>query len=163
LLSAARADFSDDQVPTTPDILSRVIAAADRSGNPLRSSGDARSAYYLRTARYVGECRASFGTVHLAALEFTRSTGRGSNNPARGHSFLVFLDESLAVRSHWRADFDCSALSVREGSKVYYGDNVAFDYANLPKPTKLPDEDSPSSHVVIDGQLFAIPSWSAHK
>jgi hypothetical protein len=162
-LSIARADFSDDRVPASPDILSRIIAAADRHGDPLHSHGDARSAYYLCTAQYVGECRASFGTVHLAALGFTRSAERGSKHPARGHSFLVFLDESLAIRSFWRTDFDCSALSVRDGSKIYFGDQVAFDYANLPKPTKLPDEDLASSHVVIDGQLFSIPTWSAPK
>ena len=162
-LSIARADFSDDRVPATPDILARILAAADRSGDPLRSTGDARSAYYLCTAQYIGECRAAFGTVHLAALGFTRSAERGSKNPARGHSFIVFLDESFAVRSFWRADFDCSALSVREGSKIYFGDQATFDYANLPKPTKLPGEDSSSYRVAIDGQLFVIPTWSANK
>ncbi len=163
LLSIARADFSDDRVPASPDILSCVIAAADRHGDPLRSHGDALSAYYLCSARYVGECRASFGIVHLAVLGFTRSAERGSRHPARGHSFVVFLDESLAVRSFWRTDFDDAALSLRDGSKIYYGGQPTFDYANLPKPTKLPNEDSESPHVVIDGQLFVIPTWNAPK
>lgn len=163
LLSIVRADFSDDRVPASPDILSLIIAAADRYGDPLQSHGDTRSVYYLCAARYIGECRASFGTVHLAVLNFTRSAERDSKQPARGHSFLVFLDESLALRSFWRTGFDDSALSVRDGSKVFFGDTAVFDYAGLPKATKVTDDDSPSRHVVIDGQVYSIPTWSAPK
>src|SRR4051812_35044474 len=103
LVSIALADFSDDQIPASPDILVRVIAALDASGEPLTSSGDGQSAYYLRSARYVGECAAPFGRVHVAQVGFTRSSQRGEKFPARGHDFIVFLDEAIRVRTVWRS------------------------------------------------------------
>ena len=120
-------------------------------------------AYYVRSASYIGQCEAAFGTVHILAIHYTRSAPKDSRNPPRGHSFVLFFDHALKLRASWRVDFDTSALSLRDGSKLFFGDTAAFDYAHLPKPTKLPDEDVPSSRVIIDGQLFAIPTWSAPK
>ena len=134
LVAVARADFSDDQLPTTPDILARIISGAERSGSPLRSKATKGEpdVYYLRSAEYIGECAAPFGSVHIARLFFIRSGVRGqATPPARGHTFLVFYDAQFRVRGLWR-DADQGHFSIR-GTKLFDGDNELFDYAHIPK------------------------------
>lgn len=169
LLSAfARADFSWDAFPQSVDILSRLVSAAEHSKTdyltPHIDPNDGRPmAYYVRSASYIGECRAAFGAVHLLAIHYTRSAPKDSRNPPRGHSFVLFFDHTFTLRSSWRVDFDTSHLSLRDGSKVFFGDTMSFDYTDLPKPFQAPDENEAGSHVVIDGQSFIIPTWSAPK
>ena len=146
-LPVARADFSDDQVPASPAILSHIISAAEKHGEPLRSTGDARSAYYLRSVRYVGECRAPFGTVHVAQLAFTRSAERGSRNPARGHSFIIFLDGDFRVRTVWRSD--ATGLLSISGTRLMLDGTMIFDYSQPPT----------SGGVIIDGKPHSYPKW----
>jgi hypothetical protein len=149
LLATARADFSDDQIPVEPGILRRVIDAAESYG--LKSYGNKEYAYYLKTARYIGECRSPFGTIHLASLFFIRSAPRGSKGAPRGHTFIVFLDESLKVRAKQEVDFDPAKLSVREGNKIYFGETQVVDYMHPPK------------RIAIDGDLLEVPVWSPRK
>ncbi len=129
----AHADFSDDGVPVVPDVLTRIIAGAEASGEPLHSNvteGEA-DVYYLRSAEYVGECIAPFGTVHIAQLFYIRSGVRGQQTPPpRGHTFLVFYDADFRVRGYWR---DPGGPFRVEGSKLIEGEKVLFDYENLPK------------------------------
>ncbi len=165
---SVRADFSWDAFPQSVDILSRLVSAAERSGQDyltphIDPNGGKPMAYYVRSASYIGKCEAAFGSVHILAIHYTRSAPKGSRNPPRGHSFVLFFDHALKLRAGWCVDFDTSALSLREGSKVFFGETVVFDYANLPKPSQVTDKEKPSLHVVIDGQVFAIPTWSATK
>jgi len=149
--SAAMADFADDAVPTTPDILSRIIAGAQRSGGPLHSKATKgeRTVYYLRSAEYVGECSAPFGPVHVARLFFIRSGVRGqATPPPRGHTFILFLDAEFAVRGRWDVDFTLGRLGV-SGSKLLLDDKELFDYAHLPA----------SGSVAADGNVHGIPQW----
>ena len=141
------AEFSDDYVPAAPDILTRIITAAERHDESLRSRGDTQSAYYLRNARYIGECRAPFGIVHVAQLAFTRSAERGSKNPARGHHFVVFLDEKLGVRAFWRSD--ASGVFGVNGTSVTLDGTEILDFAKLPA----------NGTVVVDGQVQSVPTW----
>ena len=162
LCSSALADFSWDAYPKSLDILSRLISAAERSEVPHIDPNDGHpTACYVRRASYIGECKSSFGTIHLLAINYTRSAPRGSRRPPRGHSFVMFFDDSLKLRATWRVDFDSTKLTLGEGNKLFFGDTLAFDYASLPKPTKLSDEKVACSHVIIDGQLFTIPTWDA--
>jgi hypothetical protein len=161
----ARADFSWDAFPQSLDILTRLVSAAEQSKEsyltPSIDRNDGRSlAYYVRGASYVGQCRVGFGVIHLLAINYTRSAPKGSHDPPGGHSFVLFFDESLKLRASWRVDFHLSALSIRDGNRLFLGDTFLFDYDNPPKPTKLPEEDYPRSHITIDGQLFVIPTWS---
>jgi hypothetical protein len=129
----AQADFSTDGVPTSPDVLTRIIAGAESSGEPLQSKAikGESAVYYLRSAEYIGECVASFGTVHIAQLSFLRSGDRGQQTPPpRGHTFLVFYDADFKVRGYWR---DPGGPYKVDGTKLFKGDKVLFDYANLPK------------------------------
>lgn len=131
--AAARADFSTDGVPVAPDVLARIIAGAQRSGEPLQSKSTKGepTVYYLRSAEYIGECVAPFDTVHIARLFFIRSGVRGQlTPPPRGHTFLVFYDSDFRVRGHWS---DPEGPHRIEGTKLLEGDKVIFDYANLPK------------------------------
>ena len=66
LVTASMAGFSDDQYVEQPDVLTRIMAAAEQDGSQFRSSTDGRSAYYLRSAEYIGPCKAPFGPVHIA-------------------------------------------------------------------------------------------------
>lgn len=133
IATVAHADFSNDGVPVAPDILARIIAGAERSGEPLKSKATKGefTVYYLRKAEYVGECDTPFGTVHIAQLFFIRSGVRGQQTPPpRGHTFLVFYDSEFRVRGYWRDPGDPYRI---DGSKLLLGDEVLFDYAKLPK------------------------------
>src|SRR5688572_7906116 len=92
LTGAAYGVFSEDRVPAAPDVLTRIIGGAERSGDPLRSEAtkDESTVYYLRSAEYIGECTAPFGRVHIARLFFIRSGFRGQTTPPpRGHNFIL--------------------------------------------------------------------------
>lgn len=134
----ARADFSNDGVPVSPDILPRIIAGAERSGDPLQSKAikGEDTIYYLRRAEYIGECVAPFGTVHIAQLFYVRSGIRGQQTPPpRGHSFLVFYDSDFRVHGYWR---DPGGPYEVNGSKLLFDGKVIFDYANPSKHTAFP-------------------------
>jgi hypothetical protein len=147
--SVACADFADDAVPAAPDILSRIISSAERSGEPLHSENIGKTAYYLRSAEYVGECTAPFGPVHIARLFFIRSGVRGqATPPPRGHTFIVFLDREFAVRARWDVDYTLGHLGVR-GSKLLLDGKELFDYAHPPASGKL----------AVDGTVQPIPQW----
>jgi hypothetical protein len=145
LAAVARSDFSMDQVPVAPDILSRIIAAADRYGDPLQSKADADSIYYLRSLRYIGECSGHTGPLHIAQLQFTRSAKRGSKNPPRGHQFVVFLDRDFHICTIWR--------SAATGTFSVRGTALTVDGASLLDFSQLPAKDS----IVVDGEVQPIP------
>ena len=135
IISIAHADFSTDGIPTTPEVLTRIIAGAESSGEPLQSKATkiGSTAYYLRKAEYIGECIAPFGTVHIAQLFFVRSGVRGQETPPpRGHTFLVFYDADFGVRGYWR---DQDGPFRVDGTKLWEGEKEVFDYANLSKHT----------------------------
>ena len=149
--SVAMADFGDDAVPATPDILSRIIASAERSGGRLHSEATKgeRTVYYLRSAEYVGECAAPFGHVHIARLFFIRSGVRGqATPPPRGHTFIVFLDHEFAVRGRWDVDFTLGRLGI-SGSKLLLDDKELFDFAHPPA----------SGRIGADGSIHEVPQW----
>jgi len=142
------AGFSDDQYAEQPDVLARITAAAQKHGSPLGSSTDGSISYYLRSAEYIGPCDAPFGTVHVARLFFIRSARRGSNVPARGHTFIVFLDREFAIRSYWTVDFTLGRLSV-SASKLLLDDKELFNFAHPPA----------NGQVVADGAIQPTPQW----
>lgn len=138
IASVAYADFSNDGVPVSQDVLTRVIAGAERSGEPLQSgvTKAESTVFYLRRAEYVGECAAPFGTVHVAQLFYIRSGVRGNQTPPpRGHSFLVFYDSEFRVRGYWRDQGDTYSV---DGSKLLLDGEVIFDYANPTMHTAVP-------------------------
>jgi hypothetical protein len=137
-VALANADFSNDAVPVVPDILTRIVAGAERSGEPLQSKATKgeSTVFYLRRAEYIGECEAPFGTVHVAQLFFIRSGVRGQQTPPpRGHTFLVFYDSDFRVRGYWREEGDSYSVV---GSKLLLDGKVIFDYANPTKHTAVP-------------------------
>ena len=148
IVSIAHADFSTDGVPTTPEVLTRIIAGAESSGEPLKSkaTNGEFTAYYLRRAEYIGEVVAPFGTVHIAQLFFIRSGVRGQvTPPPRGHTFLVFYDTDFRVRGYWR---DQDGPFRVDGTKLIEGEKEVFDYANIPNDTSE-----------VDGQWPHPPIW----
>jgi len=148
LASASFASFSDDQYAEQPDVLTRITAAAEKDGSQFRSSTDGNISYYLRSAEYIGPCEAPFGTVHVARLFYIRSAPKGSKSPARGHTFVVFLDRDFAIRSHWTVDHTLGRLSVN-GSKLLLDRKELFDFANPPA----------SGQAVADGAIQPTPQW----
>ena len=144
------ADFSDGQY-AEPEILTRITGAAQKHGDPLRSSTDGHVSYYLRSAEFIGSCEAPFGTVHVARLFFTRSGPRQatiSRFPARGHTFIVFLDREFAVRGYWTVEHTLGHLNV-SGTTLLLDDKQLFDYAHLPV----------SGDILVDGAVQKPPQW----
>jgi hypothetical protein len=148
LTSVSLDDFADDQYAQQPEVLARIAAAAQKHGSPLRSSIDENISYYLRSAEYIGPCAAPFGTVHVARLFFIRSAPQGKKLPARGHTFIVFLDHAFAVRDYWEVEHTLGRLSV-SGSSLLLEDKVLFDYAHLPR----------SGSIIVDGRVQEPPVW----
>jgi len=146
---AAEADFSKDEYATEPQVIARIASAAQKFGAPLRSSSDGRTAYYLRSAEYVGPCKAPFGLVHVARLFFIRSSVRGSMYPpSRGHTFIVFLDRKFVIRTFWLVDFDLGRLTV-SGSRLLLNEGLLFDY-----------RDPPGNDLVeVNGTVQGVPRW----
>jgi len=150
-LPVVSADFSDDQFSQQPDILSRIIAAAqkyDEPGASLRSHRSENTTYYLRRAEYVGACEASFGTVHVARLFYIRSAPRGTSLPARGHTFILFLDAELQIRATWRVESDLGRLSI-SGTRFLLDGTPLLDYSALPV----------GNAIVVNGKLQEVPKW----
>ena len=159
-LSARAAEWSDNEFPQTPLILSRLIEGAE--ANPQLHSevffnDGQRSALYLAGARYIGCCDAPFGRVHVALLFYIRSGGQDTKQMARGRTHLVFYDKEFKARRIWEVDmpdekffFEKKALHYKpdEGE-----DRILFDYDHLPKdPTKV--------QIMIDSRsYFGIPIW----
>jgi hypothetical protein len=146
--SVSWAEFSEDQYAEPPDVLSRITAATEREGSQFRSSSDGHISYYLRRAEYIGSCEAPFGTVHIARLFYIRSAPKGSKSPARGHTFIVFLDREFAIRSHWTVDHTLGQLSV-SGSKLSLDNEELFDYAHPPA----------SGRLSVGGAVQPLPQW----
>jgi hypothetical protein len=152
LASAARAEFSDDQFPQQPDILARLIASAQASGGSLASSASENTAYYLRRAEYIGSCEAPFGRVHAVEFFFTRSTAKGSKSPVRGHTFVLFFDVSLKLRTRWDLDMPLPGLAF-EHTKLLLGEDTLFDFARPPA----------SGAVIVGGKPQEVPRWTPIK
>jgi hypothetical protein len=148
LASVSWADFAEDQYAAQPDVLSRIVTAAGRGGAPFRSFTDGLISYSLRRAEYIGPCVAPFGTVHVARLFYVRSAPKGSRNPARGRTFIVFLDREFAIRGYWTVDPTLGQFSV-SGSRLLLDGNEIFDYAHPPA----------GGSVTVDGDVQAIPRW----
>ncbi len=142
------ADFSDDQYAEQPDVIARIAAAAQKHGDPLRSSTDGKISYYLRNAEYIGPCQAPFGTVHVARLFYIHSAPRGSKVPARGLTFIAFLDRKFAIRSFWSVEFTLGRLSV-SGTKLLLDGEELFDYAHPPE----------DGTIIVDGSVQHPPQW----
>jgi hypothetical protein len=158
--SIAVADFSDNWFPESPDIISRIISAADKSDNSdfqshIIKDGGHTYAYYLKSMNYVGSCKTSFGQVHAAEMFFIRSGYKnGQMPPPRGHPFIVFTDESYKIRDYWRLDMPLMGRRLAfEGTKFFLDDTLLFDYSDLPE-TNL---------IIVDGKLHEIPLWKRAK
>ena len=131
LATTARAEFSDDQFPEFPDILPRIIAAAQTHSEPFASAVSENTAYYLKSAEYIGSCAASFGRVHAARLFYIRSAVKGAKYPVpRGHTFIVFLDATLWVRVSWSVDASLGRLGF-DGTKFQLNSTTLFDFAHF--------------------------------
>lgn len=146
-LPVAQADFSDNQYTRQPDILFRIVTAAEKSDSNFHSSSDETTSYYLRAAEYIGPCEAPFGVVHIAKLSYTRSAPKDSKAPARDHTFIVFLDQQFVIRRYWTVGRNLE-LSA-SGSKISHAEKELFDFAHPPA----------SEGVIIDGTLQTVPCW----
>ncbi len=149
VLASVHAEFSDDQFPQQPDILARLISAAQVSGDPLASDVQDGFAYYLRRAEYIGSCQAPFGRIHAAQFFYIRPARQGSSLPARGHAFVIFFDASFRVRASWSLDKPLSGFTF-DGTKFSLGEKTLFDFASLPK----------TGTVAIDGKPQIVPAWT---
>ena len=163
----ARADSAIEAYPPSPHLLGQLIAAAERFGEPLKSQTYVQNrreyTYFLQGVSYLGSIKAPFGLVHLAEFDYVRSNARGEKRfgSSRPHEFLVFFDQDFKARGCWRIDDIAEKFSVgdeADGTKVFLGKEVVFDYAHLP-PVKPGEDDQEHPSVEIDGRLAKIPVW----
>jgi hypothetical protein len=147
-VAQARADFSNDGFTDEPDVLLRIVTAAE-SHSHFKSHIDDGEVLYLRSAKYVGPLETPFGLIHVASLFYVRSSPKGGYAPARGHSYIVFLDQSFKIRAFWSVSFQTD-LAVRD-NKLWEGNSIVLDYGHLPMPR--------SNLVTCDGQPREIPKW----
>jgi hypothetical protein len=152
----ARADFVNDSYTDHPDILSRIVVAAE-SDEQLKSSGDNEFALYLRRAEYIGPLNAPFGVIHVARLCYIRSSRRGSKEPARGHNYVVFLDQTFKIRTCWPVDSPDDLLYV-DGTKLICGKDVVMDYSRLPNHPV--GSTLPQGTILFDNKVLPIPEWN---
>jgi hypothetical protein len=161
IATAARGAFSDNQFISTPHILLQLITAAEQHGDPfkpaVRHDGIETYAYYLKEVRYVGNCRAPFGPVHVATFFFIRSGLKdgGETPPAHGHSFVAFFDGTPRLRRYWSVDLPIEGLwRMRfEGSVLLMDEQPVFDFAH----TKIPVDGS--HEIIFDGKQQPMPIW----
>jgi hypothetical protein len=161
IATAAPGAFSDDQFVSAPHILSQLISAAEQQGDPfkpaVRHDEGETYAYYLKEARYVGNCRAPFGTVHVATFYFIRSGSKdgGATPPAHGHSFVAFFDGTPRLRRFWSVDLPIEGFwRLRfEGSLLLMDEQAVFDFAHAKIPVDGPQE------VIFDGKPQPMPTW----
>jgi len=144
----ADADFYNDGYTDHPDVLTRIVAAA-QSSDRFKSYEKDGIVLYLSSAKYVGPLKASFGTIHVAYLFYIRSSLQGAKDPAHGHSYLVFLDQDFKIRAYWPASLPNEDISVRDNG-LWEGNDLIFDYSNLPS----------HNSVIFDGQPREIPKWN---
>jgi hypothetical protein len=145
MAAVCRADFANDQNVDQSDILLRIITSAGKDKRFTSRAGD--EALYLRKAEYIGPLNAPFGTVHVAQLFYIRPSPHGSKSPARGHTFIVFLDEHFKIRSYWTPDLP-ENLSVA-GNKLLLDGAVVLDYSHVPE----------HGQIVVDGKVEGLPQW----
>ncbi len=157
IATAARGGFSDNQFVAAPHMLSQLIRTAEQYGDPfkpaIRDDGGRAYAYYLKEARYVGQCQAPFGTVHVATFVFIRSGWKdgGQVPPAHGQAFVAFFDGSLRLRRFWRVDLPIEGFwGMRfDGSVLLMDERRVFDFAQVDGPHE----------AIFDGQLQPRPTW----
>lgn len=147
LPSVGKADFADKGYVEDSDIVLHIIRAAKNYGDPLSSLLTDGFSYYLRRVEYVGPCRAPFGTIDVARLFFIRSAPKDSIQPARGHTFVVFLDKTLTVRSFWTVSHTLGQLSVSD-TKLLLDNKILIDYSLDAK-----------KRLSVDGDVQKVPRW----
>jgi hypothetical protein len=137
-LTVVRAGFSDDQVPTSPDILLRLMTSAREDLGALiasfRESGDPPDAfYYLRSVDYIGASDGVSGVVHVAHFTLTRSASPDGKRLASDHDLVVFFDSSLRLHHHhWRFQGAPEGRFHIADKKLYLGDRELLDFARTP-------------------------------
>lgn len=114
-----------------PTALARMIVAAEAYGDPLAPRTDRGYTYALRSAEFVGRCRAVFGTVQVARFFYVRSGDRDENPPPHGHSFVLFFDGSYRLRTYWELDAPLDGLCL-DRTILRCGEEALFDFVNPP-------------------------------
>ena len=165
IAAAAHGEYSDNQFVSSPRILPRLIAAAEKYGDPfrpeIRDDGGKPYAYYLKEATYVGNCHAPFGQVHVASFWFIRSGVKdgGPTPPAHGHAFVAFFDGTLRLRRYWPVDSPIQGWRLRfEGSALLLDEKPIFDFARGERQEGIGVIDG-KPNLIVDGKPQLIPTW----
>jgi hypothetical protein len=164
IATAARGEYSDNQFVSSPDLLPRLIAAAEKYGDPfkpgIRDHEGRPYAYYLKEATYVGNCHAPFGQVHVVSFFFIRSGMKdgGPTPPSHGHSFVAFFDGTLRLRRYWPVDLPIQGRLRFEGSTLLLDEKAIFDFARGEKQEGVGVIDG-QPHLVVDGKPQIVPTW----
>lgn len=141
------------QMTATPDVIARVVRALSESKvDELTSKTTMHEgreySYHLKTVDYLGAVTRDERRYTVAAAKFLRSSAKESAYPpARGHGFILLLDESFRIVSHARLDY--AAYSMK-GEVLMCKDTVLVDFSAHDELTRY-------RGWMVDGVLMPYP------
>lgn len=117
-----------------PRVLLRIVTALEESKiEELTSTTSVHEgqeySYHLKEVDYLGSLE-RFGKRYIIATAFfLRSSAKGSEYPpARGHGFILILDEKDKIVSHAR--FDRGNYHLNHADVLMIGDEPVLDFAD---------------------------------
>ena len=113
-----------------------------------------KSSYHLSSVRYLGGVSRGDQRFTVASVLFIRSTPEGAGQPpARGHGFLLMLDQKYRIASYCRIDFPDQIELL--GAKLYRFGKLPFEgERSLIGDLDSADIPSRSRGFLIDGDTF---------
>lgn len=113
-----------------------------------------RSSYHLGSVRYLGRVSRGDQRFTVASVLFIRSSPEGGEQPpARGHGFLLMLDQEYRIASYCRIDFPDQIELI--GAKLYRLGKVPSEVErSLIGDLDSADIPSRSRGFLIDGDAF---------
>lgn len=106
-----------------PQTLLKVVTAVEKSGiDELTSKKDEQgTSYHMRRIDLVGTITRDKRVYSIAHAVFVRSSPPGRDTPpARGHDFIIALDDGFKIVGVGRTGFGSYRM---QGDKLYFGEN----------------------------------------
>jgi hypothetical protein len=126
-----RAEVQGALEPPTPEILGKLIEAAARHGDPLRSKKGEKDggSYHLRSAIYVGSWVDAGKKVHLGQFMYMTAPKHEEDN-AQLQGYLVFFDDLFKPKLIWKLPVP-GIFEMKEGALLFNGETV-LDLSQIP-------------------------------
>jgi hypothetical protein len=152
-------DWSAGSFSPEPNPIHRISQAVINSKidelTPKSSVQEDQSySYHLRSVRYLGGISREAQHFMVASVHFIRSSPKGSEMPpARGHGFLLLLDQEYRLATYCRIDFPDQIELL--GGKLFRLGKLPFESENAEIGDLGAKDVSTRTHgFLIDGDAF---------